>query len=803
MTGLRFVTSIILSAALFASTSPAGEDGEFAYFVGKAACLQCHDGRAAGERHAGPCSLEPIPAHDTTLALLDRDAAASIAALSGIGEPPRESRICLACHATAADEGPRWTTETFRLDDGVQCEHCHGPGSLHVPYRQHENQADQRAAERARLRRGSRDDCAHCHIDRPSHREVVERGFRLAPADRRYKTPVNLAVSDDGARLFVACEHGNSLIVISTESASVACEVGVGRAPHALAIGPGGRRVYVSNRLSGTVSVVDAGLCRAVGEVSVGAEPHGLWVDPDGSGLLVANTGNNSLSIVDTDELSETRRLVMGNGPWDVAVDEQGAYAYVTNVRPQEAKFREPRDSEVSVVDVAAGRVAARLNVADANMLQGVAWIPGTEMGLVTLMRTKNLIPISRLRQGWVITNGLGVIRRDGTVTQVLLDEPNRFFPDPMDVAVSPDGRFALVTSGGCDAVALVDVSKLLKIVAGSTQRERDQVIPNHLGYARRFVVKRLDVGANPRGVAFAPDGRVAYVANALDDSISVIDTEGYRVAATIALGDPVKVTEIRRGERLFHHADITYARQFSCHSCHPDGHINGLTHDIEADGIGLHPVDNRTLRGIFDTPPFKWEGTNASLSRQCGARLAVFFTRLDPFDDDELRALVRYMCTIKLAPNPYREEVGLTPAQRRGKLIFDRTTFEDGTPIPSRDRCITCHANALFTDRRAVSVGTAMWYDEFVGTEPIDIFDTDEYGTLGTYYFVDPSLEQRKLDVPHLRNIFNSPPYLHNGASPTLEEIWTRFNIIGLHGTTGSLTRPQYNDLIAYLKSL
>ena len=32
-------------------------------------------------------------------------------------------------------------------------------------------------------------------------------------------------------------------------------------------------------------------------------------------------------------------------------------------------------------------------------------------------------------------------------------------------------------------------------------------------------------------------------------------------------------------------------------------------------------------------------------------------------------------------------------------------------------------------------------------------------------------------MDVPHLNNIYDSAPYLHNGIADTLEEIWTRFN--------------------------
>jgi YVTN family beta-propeller protein len=123
--------------------------------------------------------------------------------------------------------------------------------------------------------------------------------------------------------------------------------------------------------------------------------------------------------------------------------------------------------------------------------------------------------------------------------------------------------------------------------------------------------------------------GPVVYVSNKHSKDVTVIDVEKLEVVAAIDLGGPREITRARFGERVFHSARNCFHRQFSCHSCHPDGHVDGLTYNLEASGIGFDPVDNLTLRGIVDTAPFKWIGLNPSLRRQCGARLAVFFTRL------------------------------------------------------------------------------------------------------------------------------------------------------------------------------
>jgi cytochrome c peroxidase len=264
-------------------------------------------------------------------------------------------------------------------------------------------------------------------------------------------------------------------------------------------------------------------------------------------------------------------------------------------------------------------------------------------------------------------------------------------------------------------------------------------------------------------------------VANALDDSLTVIDLERLEAVGRVDLGGSREITRERRGERLFHSADIAFQRQFSCHSCHPDGHVDGITYDIEPDGLGFDPVDNRTLRGIYDTAPFKWTGKNATLSRQCGPRLAVFFTRVEPFTPDELVAVDSYIRTIPRPPNRHRPHgADLTEAQRRGKRIFERGMTNDGRVIEPIQRCVNCHFPPLYTNRTMQDVGTKMELDK-----------------------------NNEFDVPHLTNIYASAPYLHNGIADTLEEIWTRFNPYDKHGVTNDLTKDQLNDLIEYLKTL
>jgi YVTN family beta-propeller protein len=752
-------------------------DGDDPAYVGVQACAACHRGAGMGYQF----SRWRLSPHARAYAILSTPLAAEMAAAEGVEGDPQRAPDCLRCHVTGHGDPGGPFLDSFQPDEGVGCEACHGAGS---GYLAEAIMRDPRAAAQAGLKRVDRATCRSCHAgahgrsfdyDLSSEMIVHPTTVPAAAAEIRYKTPVNLAISPDGAEIYVVCEASDSVVVVEVAGGSKVAEIPVGGQPHDVAFSPDGGRAYVSNRLGDSISVIDVGHHRVIRTVPVGDEPHGLITDASGATLYVLNTADDSISVVDTSSLEETRRLRASRNPWSVALSPDGSRILVTNTLSRIVEFRTPSLSEVTVIATGTNRVDDRIEVPAANLLQGVSWHPSGEYALITLNRTKNLVPMTRILQGWTITNGMGIIWADGRVDQLLLDEPNRHFPDAADVTFTPDGSLALVTSSGSNRVAVVDVEKLVTLVRGATEEERRRIIPNHLGMSASFVVTHLPTGASPRGIVVTPDGGTAYVANALDDSLTRIDLASLSAAGRVDLGGPREITQIRRGELLFHSADITFQRQFSCHSCHPDGHVDGITYDIEPDGIGVNPVDNRTLRGILDTDPFKWEGTNPSLQRQCGPRLAVFFTRIEPFTPDELEALDRYISTIPRPPNRYRPlGAELTPAQRRGKRLFERTHTNDGRLIAEDDRCVTCHFPPMFTDRSQRDVGTRMWLDE-----------------------------QGVFDVPHLNNIYDSAPYLHNGIAPTLEEIWTRYNPDDRHGVTNDMTKDQLNDLIEYLKTL
>ena len=97
-------------------------------YVGARVCTECHTGPRRGHQF----SLWRTSAHARAYASLWSPVAKKITELSGIPEEPQEAAMCLGCHATAYDAEAWEKEDTFFLEDGVQCELCHGPGSEYM-----------------------------------------------------------------------------------------------------------------------------------------------------------------------------------------------------------------------------------------------------------------------------------------------------------------------------------------------------------------------------------------------------------------------------------------------------------------------------------------------------------------------------------------------------------------------------------------------------------------------------------------------------------------------------------------------
>lgn len=592
-----------------------------------------------------------------------------------------------------------------------------------------------------------------------------------AAVRERYLSPIELQFSSNGRLIYAVCEGSDEVRVVDTATRKVVASIPVGRVPRGIASSPDGRTLYVTNSWSDNVSVIDAAQMRVVETLPAGFEPTGVVVDSSGTTLYVANRLSSDISVIDLKTGREVKRLLAGRGASYLALSPDGKLIFCTHIYPNPGAFRTPPNSEITVIDTQRQIVVDRKPLHNVAGVFHVALSHDGKLGVAAQLRPKNLVPLAHVEHGWAFGDSLTLFGPDvGQPVQIPIDELDRYYALPWGVAIAPDKSKLFVTTAGSESVTVVDVAHLLHSV-----KSRRKAFVNDLSASADYVVDRIPVGHNPRGAIIAPDDATLYVANRLDDNISVIDMRSDKVISTIDLGGPRNADAVRRGERLFFTADFAFQGQFGCSNCHIDATIDGLQWDLEPDGFGKDIVDNRSLEDLAGTEPFKWNGGNPDMPTECGPRTEKFFFRSQSFTPQQLTDLVTFVYALPYRPNRYRSANGdLTPAQERGKAIFERTKAKNGTPIPESNQCAYCHSGPKYTDQKQVNVGTGKETDR----SPI-------------------------IDVPQLPNVAYSAPYLHDGSARSLEEIWTIFNPQDRHGVTNDLTKDELNDLIEYLKTL
>jgi DNA-binding beta-propeller fold protein YncE len=625
-----------------------------------------------------------------------------------------------------------------------------------------------------RLRSGRPDlgfiSCNHCH-------QSSLATLPWAKPRPHHDAPGAIAVSPDGKTLFIALDDRDEVAEADVASLTVTRRAKVPGGPFGLALDAAGQRLFVACPHQDRVAVLDPRDLKEQASIEVGVRPTALAYCQTQSGerLIVSNSGSDDISVLSVSPLSELVRQAAGREPYAVAVSADGRRVYVANRMAVHDSLMSPPASEVTVIDPANGHVLDRERLHSAHLAEGIAPVPTRGWMLNSLVRVRNLVPITQVKDGWVMSTGMAISQEDGEVTQIPLDEANAYFPDPSGIVASPDGKRAYVASGGADVVTVLDLDRLAAWLARADAAARKDAILD-MALSWRYVTARIPTGCNPRHLALSPDGRRLFVAERLDDCVLVVDTASLKPVGRIVLGDGGRNDPIRQGERVFTRAKYTFQGQFSCRSCHPDGHVDGLSYDFDGSGVGDNLLDNRSLCGVAGTEPFKWNGKNPTLQFQDGPRFARVLMRTDPIPTpqlDELATFLKHLPPTRTVP---WNRVGkpLTVAEERGRKLFFATQQTDGTPIPVALQCQTCHRPPLFTDRLLRSVGTQEARDP-----------------------------KGKFDTPHLVGIGASAPYLHDGRAKTLEEIWTTYQKDDKHGVSSYWSKEQLNDLVEYLKTL
>jgi len=594
-------------------------------------------------------------------------------------------------------------------------------------------------------------------------------------------------------------------------------------------------RVLVTVRNPGLLLVLrpdDHGGLTELGRVALPADAWGLAVTPDERTALVSSAWTHKLSAIDLATLTVRWTVDLAREPRAVVVRPDGDSAYVTHLvgtaltrldglggaaptikrlafPPAPLSSPLPSRDHVTTLDASLAYSAVLLPG------EGKLFVPRHALGAYGKMAWFGRAVVDVLRTSDDAVYGPGRITKrvdwgidqedhtqvsDGSVPTIY--EPP--FTQPRAVAFRRATGTLLVLGEGDERLAELDprgldpAIKALRIYALGGKIEDD-----HPGATR--------CGA-PTGLALSADEATAYVFCRSTDDLATVKLDTYDPAhpfneglkpgeaapiPTVHLGDDPLKERAALGRRLFYSSrDIRISEGLGCAGCHPDGRDDGHVwheHDITetfsettmhhvALAAGDLPSERELKYGLpRQTPmlagrplgrgPFGWHGGTKTLEE----RLILGFALhrwLGSYEFDfkampRAEAIADFVRTGLVAPP--REARALTPVEDRGREVF----------LSNETRCGSCHfPDGSYTDHSVVELGRRKAPKGFL----------DEKDNL-------------RFKTPSLLFVAGTPPYFHDGATATLEDLVEKNH--DRMGKTDQLSADDKKALVAYLATI
>ncbi len=129
MSGIKRFTVLVLAFVIalpvFAQEDKKQEDKKAVFkYLGSGSCKACHMTKKSGAAYKIWQTSKHVQAYEA----LASEEAKAIAKERSIADP-QKSEECLSCHVTAFGVEATRLGPKYKMEDGVGCEACHGPGS--------------------------------------------------------------------------------------------------------------------------------------------------------------------------------------------------------------------------------------------------------------------------------------------------------------------------------------------------------------------------------------------------------------------------------------------------------------------------------------------------------------------------------------------------------------------------------------------------------------------------------------------------------------------------------------------------
>lgn len=613
-----------------------------------------------------------------------------------------------------------------------------------------------------------------------------------APTAGRPQSSSPLLLDEARGLVITANTDNGTVTLVDTQTLAKLSELEVFDDPVALALAPDGL-LWVLHRETYAVLIIDLDQRLAVDffRLPYASMPAGLVFSPDGDAYVTLTALGDVLRIDgQTHEISSQVHVapslrgitISGDSAslWVTRFLSQGDHGEVyrldTDTLETSARYDLMEDTTTEDSDVQGRGLPNYLFSVTVSPDGKRAWVPAK----------KDNMPRGLVRDGLDLTQDSAVrplvstldLELDQEILSERIDLDDRNLP--VQLTMTPLGDWAFISVFGSN---LIDV--------------RDAFDGSFL------TALRADSLLGPVASVFTTDQRLFTLAE-LGRSLVVFDVadlllgidQATRVVAEIPLVAEEKVpSDVLLGEQIFSNAEdkrMASEGYLSCASCHFDGSEDGLVWDFTGRGEGLRNTTSLLGRRGVGHGPVHWSGNfdeiqdfeNPIRTHQAGLGFMspedfAVGSRSDPLGDakagvsPELDALAAYVTSLdRIPPSPWRNSDGtLTADGAAGRELF----LDLG--------CDDCHSGPDFTDSALNNLHDVGTLTELSG------------GRLGE--------ELVGIDTPTLLGVWQTPPYLHDGSAPTLQDVLITRNPDGLHGDTASLSAEQLDQLVSYLQQL
>ena len=228
---------------------------------------------AANDSLLGRAQVEMFP---TTIGLTPDGALAFVANSDFHGDHPRVNVVTIVQTATMT---PLTNLRACDMPHGVKVNHA---GTLVYVSCMNSDEILEIDRQSLRIRRRHTTGEGMATVGMPMHTAA------LGPAQHDCM-PTFVSVSPDDRRLYVACNHGNSLQVLDAGSLELVREIPVGAGAYNVEPSADGRWVIVTNKKAQSVSLVDPQTLTEVAKIpTTKSLPHGVAYSPDGRWAFIS-----------------------------------------------------------------------------------------------------------------------------------------------------------------------------------------------------------------------------------------------------------------------------------------------------------------------------------------------------------------------------------------------------------------------------------------------------------------------------------------------------------------------------------